>query len=51
MNNEFEYQYNDFDELYEAMMETGPEGGKNGGTLVGQGTPEAIIKIKKKPHW
>jgi hypothetical protein len=25
MNNEFDFQYNDFDELYEAMMETSPE--------------------------
>lgn len=25
MNNEFDYEYNDFDELYNSMMETNPE--------------------------
>ena len=25
MNNEFDREYNDFDELYESMMETNPE--------------------------
>jgi len=25
MNNDFDFEYNDFDELYESMMETGPE--------------------------
>ena len=25
MNNEFDYEYNDFDELYDSMMETNPE--------------------------
>lgn len=25
MNDEFNYEYNDFDELYESMMETNPE--------------------------
>ena len=25
MNDEFDYQYNDFDELYDEMMETDPE--------------------------
>ncbi len=24
-NDQFDYEYNDFDELYESMMETGPE--------------------------
>ena len=33
--------------LVDHLIDIGPEGGKNGGTLVGQGTPEAIIKIKK----
>ena len=25
MNNEFDYEYNNFDELYNSMMETNPE--------------------------
>lgn len=25
MNNDFEYEYSDFDELYDSMMESGPE--------------------------
>lgn len=25
MNEEFDYEYNNFDELYDSMMETGPE--------------------------
>ena len=25
MNNDFDFEYNDFDELYESMMETNPE--------------------------
>jgi hypothetical protein len=25
MNNEFDYEYNNFDELYDSMMETNPE--------------------------
>jgi len=25
MNNEFEYEYSDFDELYDSMMESNPE--------------------------
>ncbi|MBL6692913.1 MAG: excinuclease ABC subunit UvrA [Flavobacteriaceae bacterium] len=28
------------------LIDIGPEGGKNGGGLVGQGTPESIIKLK-----
>lgn len=33
--------------LVDYLIDIGPEGGKNGGTLVGQGTPEEIVKIKK----
>ena len=29
------------------IIDLGPEGGQNGGTLVGEGTPEEIAKIKK----
>ena len=29
------------------IIDLGPEAGKKGGYLVGQGTPESIIKIKK----
>ena len=29
------------------LIDIGPEGGKNGGTLVGEGTPEEIVKLKK----
>jgi len=28
------------------LIDIGPEGGKNGGLVVGQGTPEELIKIK-----
>jgi excinuclease ABC subunit A len=33
--------------LVDHLIDIGPEGGKNGGTLVGEGTPEEIVKIKK----
>ncbi len=33
--------------LVDHLIDIGPEGGKKGGTLVGQGTPEEIVKIKK----
>lgn len=33
--------------LVDHLIDIGPEGGKNGGTLVGQGTPEEIVNIKK----
>ena len=33
--------------LVDHLIDIGPEGGKNGGKLVGQGTPEEIVKIKK----
>ena len=29
------------------VIDLGPEGGEKGGTLVGQGTPEQIVKIKQ----
>ena len=29
------------------IIDMGPEGGHRGGTIVGEGTPEAIAKIKK----
>ena len=29
------------------IIDLGPEGGENGGTLVGTGTPEELVKIKK----
>ena len=32
--------------LVDHLIDIGPEGGKKGGTLVGQGTPEEIAKIK-----
>ena len=32
--------------LVDHLIDIGPEGGKNGGTLVGQGTPEEIVNIK-----
>ena len=32
--------------LVDHLIDIGPEGGKNGGRLVGQGTPEEIVKIK-----
>ena len=33
--------------LVDHLIDIGPEGGKNGGKLVGQGTPEEIVKVKK----
>lgn len=33
--------------LVDHLIDIGPEGGKNGGALVGQGTPEEIVNIKK----
>ena len=33
--------------LVDHLIDIGPEGGKNGGTLIGQGTPEEIVKLKK----
>ena len=33
--------------LVDHLIDIGPEGGKNGGTLVGEGTPEEIVKLKK----
>ena len=33
--------------LVDYLIDIGPEGGKNGGKLVGQGTPEEIVKVKK----
>ena len=33
--------------LVDHLIDIGPEGGKKGGKLVGQGTPEEIVKIKK----
>jgi excinuclease ABC subunit A len=33
--------------LVDHLIDIGPEGGKNGGALVGEGTPEEIVKIKK----
>ncbi|MDL2212152.1 excinuclease ABC subunit UvrA [Erysipelotrichaceae bacterium OttesenSCG-928-M19] len=33
--------------LADHIIDLGPEGGKNGGTIVGTGTPEDIIKIKE----
>ncbi len=33
--------------LVDHLIDIGPEGGKNGGTLIGQGTPEDIVKLKK----
>lgn len=33
--------------LVDHLIDIGPEGGKNGGSLVGQGTPEEIVNIKK----
>ena len=35
-----------FQEWIDYLIDIGPEGGKNGGGLVGQGTPESIIKLK-----
>ncbi len=32
--------------LVDHLIDIGPEGGKNGGNVVGQGTPEEIVKIK-----
>jgi excinuclease ABC subunit A len=32
--------------LVDHLIDIGPEGGKKGGTLVGQGTPEEIVNIK-----
>ncbi len=32
--------------LVDHLIDIGPEGGKDGGTLVGQGTPEEIVNIK-----
>ena len=32
--------------LVDYIIDIGPEGGKNGGRLVGQGTPEEIVKLK-----
>lgn len=32
--------------LVDHLIDIGPEGGKNGGKLLGQGTPEEIVKIK-----
>ena len=32
--------------LVDYLIDIGPEGGKNGGRLVGQGTPEEIVKLK-----
>ena len=29
------------------LIDVGPEGGKNGGEIIGQGTPEQIAKIHK----
>ena len=31
------------------LIELGPEAGKNGGNIIGQGPPEKIAKIKKAP--
>ncbi len=31
------------------LIEIGPEGGRDGGTLVYQGTPEGLVKIKNSP--
>jgi excinuclease ABC subunit A len=33
--------------LADYIIDVGPEGGKNGGTIVAKGTPEEIIKNKK----
>ena len=33
--------------LVDYLIDIGPDGGKNGGYVVGQGTPEEIIKIKE----
>lgn len=33
--------------LADHIIDVGPEGGKNGGTILAKGTPEEIIKIKK----
>ena len=33
--------------LVDHLIDIGPEGGKKGGKLVGQGTPEEIVKVKK----
>lgn len=33
--------------LVDHLIDIGPEGGKNGGELIGEGTPEEIVKIKK----
>ena len=32
--------------LVDHLIDIGPEGGKNGGKLVGQGSPEEIAKLK-----
>jgi excinuclease ABC subunit A len=29
------------------IVDIGPEGGKNGGEIIAQGTPEEIMKVKK----
>jgi excinuclease ABC subunit A len=29
------------------IIDIGPEGGKNGGEIIAQGTPEEIMKVKK----
>jgi excinuclease ABC subunit A len=33
--------------LADYIIDIGPEGGKGGGTVVAQGTPEEIVKSKK----
>lgn len=33
--------------LADHIIDVGPEGGKNGGNIVAEGTPEEIVKNKK----
>jgi len=46
MNNEFDYEYNDFDELYASMMETDPEDWLPNAGVREQLDPETLALLK-----
>jgi hypothetical protein len=46
MNNDFDFEYNDFDELYESMMETGPEDWLPSSGIQEEFDPETLALLK-----
>lgn len=46
MNNDFDFEYNDFDDLYESMMETGPEDWLPSSGIQEEFDPETLALLK-----